>query len=255
MKTACIISGATGGLGQHIVIEALKKNLADKFILLYRNEKKKQDLKAKIGHVKKEIIFIEHDMSVRYPAGIFHKEIFEDISELVLILAAIDIKPIKKIQHMTKDEVFKNIHTNVLGQIELLLEIDQIVSSENIHMRIICVDSGAAYECIEGWSLYSCARNYINKFLEYINLEENHDIVLYSPGVMNTSMQKYIRSVDANDFPEVAKFKEKHSSGQLRKPDMVAHDMIERYIADWTAKEFREKVSNIEMRERSNVHL
>ena len=162
------------------------------------------------------------------------------ISEIILILNAFDISPIKMAKEFTKEEVNKNINFNIAKQIDIAIKVLEFSHSLNIPLKIINLDSGAAYQPISGWSLYCAGKAYLNMFLRVFSQENNVPLVLYEPGVVDTKMQECIRNSSEANFPMVEKFRNYHSSGQLNSPDAVAQDIFDRYLLKWTANNLRE---------------
>ena len=52
-------------------------------------------------------------------------------------------------------------------------------------------------------------------------------IISFNPGIIDTDMQNEIRSSKDSDFPDVAKFIEYKSSGELRSAETVAEVLID----------------------------
>lgn len=239
---ACILSGASGGLGSEIALQITEEEVFDSYIFLFRSLEKASFLEKYKG----EKYCIPFSLERGKPD--LSEAKLERFQEIVLVLTAFSIEPIRNLKLLNKEIVENYFETNVLGQIDLVQEVLHLVSS-NCKIRIVSLDSGAVNQVFEGWGLYSCGKAFFNRYLEQLSIEENIQTVLYSPGVMDTGMQACIREKsDANSLV-AAFFTEKYKRGDLRNPKYVAKDIVERYLKAWTAKELREKVSATEMRD------
>ena len=62
--------------------------------------------------------------------------------------------------------------------------------------------------------------------------DQNFKAMGYSPGVMDTNMQKNIRTAKKSQFPQIEDFKRYKNEKQLRPPEYVADDLL-RIMSDW----------------------
>ncbi len=236
-----IISGATGGIGCHIAKLAIKSDVINKCTLLYRNEKKYQYYFAEYADCHKiEKVMVDMEKSPEKELSLLSAS--DDIAEIKLILAASTIEPIERITLLKPEQVIKNININIISQINLISSIVRNAIKMNLKVGIINLNSGAAYRPLSGWSLYSGSKSYLNIFLKTL-VKENPDIniVSYDPGVVDTSMQKIIRSTSINIFDEVETFKNYKLQSQLNDPQVIAQDIFHRYVLEWKANYFEEK--------------
>ena len=82
-------------------------------------------------------------------------------------------------------------------------------------------------------------------FLQTLAAEEPEvSIVLYDPGVVDTDMQKSIRSANKEQFSQVETFQKYHREQQLNSPEAVAADICQRYIQKWCVKNLRERYAD-----------
>ena len=239
---ACILSGASGGLGREIATQILEDAVFDAYVFLFRAIEKSSFLEEYRG----EKYCIPFSLEEGKPD--LTEVRLERFQEIILVLTAFSIEPIQSLKLISKEVVENYFKTNVLGQIDLVQEVLHLVSSD-CKIRIVSLASGAVNQVFEGWGLYSCGKSFFNRYLEQLSIEENIPTVLYSPGVMDTGMQTCIREKTDKNSSVAAFFTEKYKKGDLRNPKYVAKDIVERYLKEWTAKELREKVSSTEMRD------
>ena len=235
MKTI-ILTGSTGGLGTALV-EVLVDNNDSQLVCLYRNAQKFEDnfriCKEKIiGYMIQK----NDDFSVLVEIIDKYK------NDVVLILNAFSIAPIKRVGDFCSKEIEEFVYGNLTRNLLLINNIVKICKKNKLNLRIINLDSGAADYPLQGWGNYCAAKAYINSFLSVIMAENpNFQIVSFDPGVMDTAMQALIRETDKTVFDKVDTFIGYKDENKLHKPMDVALQIKERYISSWTAKTMREK--------------
>jgi benzil reductase ((S)-benzoin forming) len=93
----------------------------------------------------------------------------------------------------------------------------------------VVISSGAAHKVYEGWSSYCAGKAAVEHWVRTAGAEQARRggcrVLSVRPGVIDTAMQDRIRATDARDFPEVARFVERHRSGGLRSAADVARDL------------------------------
>ena len=85
------------------------------------------------------------------------------------------------------------------------------------------VSSGAASTPYPGWSSYSAGKAALDMWVRTAGAEQRQRsgrtrVLAVAPGVVATSMQERIRSMDESDFPNVERFVQLHEQGDLREP-------------------------------------
>ena len=158
-----------------------------------------------------------------------------------MVLAAFTIQPISTIGNIDNQKIRANINTNIFSQINMLQQYVQYAEKEGKNIKIISLDSGAAYSPLKGWSMYCCGKAYMSMFLKCLMLEKKCSVVLYDPGVVDTDMQAYIRTAREDVFDRVEEFREYQSSGKLHSVQEVAENIYERYIVSWNPKSIMER--------------
>ena len=92
--------------------------------------------------------------------------------------------------------------------------------------ELVLVSSGAADKVYEGWSAYCAGKAAVEHWVRTVGAEQvrrgGARVLSVRPGVVDTQMQTEIRATDARDFPEVARFVDRHAAGSLRAADDVA---------------------------------
>lgn len=234
-----IITGATGGIGRQLSKLCIANTDSIDACLVYRNQKKydrvfKKNIPNQIDTCKMDFT----ELSMIDIKSILNQRKYKTI---ILVLTGFSIKPIEKIINQEIDKIIENIYTNIISQINIILEILKYSKEKDIDFRIVNLNSGAAYRPISGWSLYSSSKSYMNLFLKSLQLEEKIKIVSFDPGVVDTAMQKTIRSQNTREFDFVDMFNNYKINGELNSPQEVANYIWKQYILKWQAIKFEER--------------
>lgn len=240
MKSLFIITGANGGIGS-AVLKKVEEGTDFTCCALVRNLSK-----INIRDVPDRTRYIEADFSS--PEENSFEKIFQwleceadQADRVVLMLAASMIMPIGRIGTLGRSE--DNISVNVLSQVILINGMVSIAEKYNLSVRIIQLDSGAAYCPIKGWALYCSAKAYLSMFLQVLSEEHReYEIVLLDPGVVDTKMQRQIRISSKTDFPDVDMFQAYKTDGVLKSPQDVAQRVLDQYILNWRAGGLKERI-------------
>ena len=95
--------------------------------------------------------------------------------------------------------------------------------------ELVMISSGAARNPYSGWSSYGAGKAAIDQWVRSVGLEQADRggvrVLSVVPGVVATAMQEAIRSADARDFPNVARFHRLHDEGQLVDPQDAARGL------------------------------
>ena len=232
-----IITGATGGLGSCIV-RYLVQGGESRVICTYRNENKFNNV---LCDVNKKVLGYE----IQY--GDTYNEICdlicENTDEIILVLNAFSINPLKSIGDYIPEDIKQMVDCNIMQPVCIINLLTKYSIDNNISLRVINIDSGAADFPLMGWGNYCASKSYINAMLRVLALENpEFKIVSVDPGVVDTDMQSQIRNTSKKVFDKVDEFQEYKRKGLLKNPKDVAEYIVNRYILNWSAVEFREKV-------------
>ncbi len=211
------ITGTGKGIGKSLAEKFLENNY--KVFGLSRNNT--------IKHPNFE--FIKIDLSKLDEVKKVTFQLFND--EVLLINNAGIIGALKPIGNQTSEEIEETNFINLLSpQILINKFISQYKNSLHQH-KIINISSGAAKYPIDAWATYCSSKSAIDLFSETVNVEflnrkmNNWKIYSIAPGVVNTEMQKTIRSADINQFKEKERFIQLHENGDLVTSKSVADNI------------------------------
>lgn len=240
MNHHILISGATGGLGSCLVKRCIKSESIRKIHFLYRDEKKLNALftKSDLEKVNGTIYSEDHSYN-SYKNYIEQIVNNNNIDVLTFIITAFSIEPIDVIGKLDPVNIEKSLKVNIEEMVSI---INLLMSKRNFELRIININSGAAYRPLHGWSMYCASKAFVNMFLETLRKENpGMKVVTYEPGVINTKMQQKIRQTNTSQCEDVELFKNYYLEGKLHDPDKVANDIFERYVETWSGLEFTSK--------------
>lgn len=157
---------------------------------------------------------------------------FESDSEgCILINNAGVIGPIRRISDQRSSEVIELMNVNTLAPMLLCQRFLEQIPMDKRSI-ILNISSGAANRPIPSWATYCASKIAIDRFSETIYLEElekGRNIRVYSiaPGVVDTDMQKTIRSADPQHFSSLSQFEGLFSKGELQPPEMIARELLD----------------------------
>ena len=228
MEKLVIITGVNKGLGLAFFNIFLKEE-AITIIAISRNFNNEQKTIK-----NKRVIFIEKDLSKlnnveeELKLNMYYKSQFK---EVIFINNAASINPIEAIGNFDNDAIVRAVQLNTIAP--LLLTNNIIKNNSSKPVRIVNISSGAAKRPIVGWSIYCSTKSANEMFFNTLKLQEenNKNIEVHNldPGIMDTEMQKNIRSKSEQAMPNVQLFKEYHMTEQLKSPQEVALDIVSTY--------------------------
>jgi benzil reductase ((S)-benzoin forming) len=223
-----IITGASRGLG-----EAIAKTFMQKGNRLFCISRKKNDDLIALAEQKGVMLdYLTYDLSEPYECELIMEQVFSNIhvneaALLYLINNAGMIEPIKPSGKADNMAIVKHIQLNLMAPMILTNEFIKRTKDSSAEKVVVNVSSGAANRPVFGWNAYCSSKAGLDMFTKTVGLEQaNEDhpvkVISFSPGVMDTNMQKTIRSSEKNDFADVEQFQGYHEKGMLRSPEFVA---------------------------------
>lgn len=147
--------------------------------------------------------------------------------EVLFINNAGAIFPVGIVSDSSEADVLTNININYTSAILLIRQFIGAFQAVDCPKTIVNISSGAAISNIYGWSLYCGAKAGIEHFVRGVAVEQKEQAnpiktLNIGPGIIDTDMQADIRSVSAEDFPGVERFRSFKEDGDLRPPEVVA---------------------------------
>ena len=163
----------------------------------------------------------------------------------VLIHNAGVIDPICKISQLAEDpqlmDAFpRNVQVNFLSVVQMTSHLLHYLRA--VRGNVLFVSSGAANRAIDGWSAYCCAKTALFRFADSLALEEKEhgiNVISVRPGVVDTDMQRDIRSTGVDQMKDYEFFKELHEQKKLLDPNLTAERICPLALdipAGWTGE-------------------
>lgn len=226
-----IVTGGSHGFGRSIVLELLKRN--HQVISFSRSALPNADIKI----YGKQFSQVKIDLSKNFQSKVqnyLKKVNLKNINSVFLINNAGMIDPIDRVENLKETDLVKHMHVNLVAPIVMSQLCMKKFKSQ---LKIITqITSGAATSPVEGWAAYCAGKAGLDMFNRVLaeQMKDNLDFkaIGYSPGIMDTNMQKNIRSATAGQFPNIEEFKKYKSQNQLRSTDLVAQDLL-KVMADF----------------------
>ncbi len=204
-----IVTGVSRGLGKAIVQE-----------LLLQNEKV-------IGIGRKSDF--EHPNFQFYPCDLKSAEEIESLSfkvfkePVTLINNAGIIGEINRISAKKQNDFAEVLQVNTIAPFELMKKVYNQMENKNL-FTLVNISSGAANRSIPSWASYCASKSALNMITENFYLEEKElgfspQVYAVSPGVIDTDMQKEIRSSEPDNFSSLENFVELKQKNALFSPE------------------------------------
>lgn len=228
-----IITGTSRGLG-----ESLVKKLMNSGNFIFCISRNKNDHLIKLADENNvDLESISFDLSQVDKIDALMQEIFSkvdsaNIKSLVLINNAGVLAPIKPIELCSSEEIIANTNINMIAPMILSSSFILYASNINANKQIINISSGAGKKPYFGWSSYCSTKAGIDHFTRCIGMEQSVKenpvrIISFSPGVIDTEMQKEIRMTPKEHFRDLERFINFKEDGKLQDPNVVARHVLD----------------------------
>lgn len=129
------------------------------------------------------------------------------------------LEPVGPIQSLDVSAFESHMRTNVTG---VLVGMRQALAHRKPEhpLRIVNVSSGAATRGYRGWAAYCASKAAVNIMTQVASLEADSmtSIVAVAPGIIETRMQRIIREMPEDRFPDVDDFRKLKQQGELLHP-------------------------------------
>ena len=138
------------------------------------------------------------------------------------------IAPVQPMDKVDASDWARSIQVNLVGVQDLTQRIYSLLGGEQ-QSRITVISSGASMRPIGSWSAYCVSKAGLDMWSRCMAEEgraNNISSISIAPGVVDTSMQKEIRSVPSEDFPSLKTFLDLHENGHLASSETVASQLF-----------------------------
>jgi len=227
-----IITGGSKGLGKEIINLYLRDGW--NIIELSRSGKTKNHVHLDLSNIESVSKCIEETL---YPFS------DKEIDELIFINNAATLNPISSIKKLTDADIINSINVNIVSAIMIVRKFIEVFRDHKIKKTLVNISSGAAQKGYSGWSLYCTGKAGMENFFNTLLEEEKYEnypftIMNFDPYIMDTAMQKKIRTSKQEDFPSLDRFIAFKEENKLLQPLDVAN-VIKKLIERDNLKEIR----------------
>lgn len=211
-----ILTGISNGLGKALHDILVCDTYFNQYLFVSRK---------KYETIKDNTIYIDWESVKKFDFKLCFSMKFEKI---IFINNAFTIEPINQLVDISIDDLESAINSNCIKPITLLKNILKVLEKNNTEILIFNISSGAAKRPIAGWLTYCMSKAAMKMALDVIAKENNSvSVIHYDPGVIDTSMQSYIREQTDKVMPDVGVFNELYFNNLLKKPEEVAVNIID----------------------------
>ncbi|MDY0101594.1 MAG: (S)-benzoin forming benzil reductase [Lentimicrobium sp.] len=234
-----IITGTSSGIGEAIAMQLLNRN-NKVFCISRKNNQQLIDYSQKQD---KWLKYHQVDIALTEYLPAFFSELFESIgptnvSSITLINNAGVLEPVGFSGTLDNQKTELHFKTNLLAPAILINTFIELSSSYNVPRTIVNISSGAAINPYAGWSNYCASKAALNMLTRAIGMEQQNQpnpvrIFSIAPGIVDTNMQKTIRSNSKEQFPLKEKFEQLYLENKLSEPEIVAKKIITLLSSDF----------------------
>ncbi len=141
------------------------------------------------------------------------------------------VLPVARFEFLDATSLGNNFTVNLTAPIVATSAFAKITRHIAKKRLVVGISSGAAKRAVRGWTAYCAAKSALEMATRVMAEEARESdpslaICTLAPGVVDTAMQTTIRSISADAFPDVARFRDMKESGALRDATAVARDII-----------------------------
>ncbi len=220
MKKLVIITGSSHGLGKCLVKSFINLNY------LVIGVSRSNTIKHANFYFFKHDLTSKSDVSSKLKSFLVKNKISKKIEEVTLINNAATVLPINYFHKMKLESIQDSYQLNLFAPMMLTHFVINHFQEKASNILICNVSSGAAILPLINWSAYCIMKSGLKMFSDCLNVdyESNPKIksINFSPGLMETNMQKTIRKQDSKKFKNVLKFRELKQNDKLLPPEFVA---------------------------------
>jgi len=217
-----ILVGFSKGLGKAIFEQLLKSLTPNEVELLAVGRN------TMIQPKHRAVTYLEADLLNDNCWESLSKYIPTNVSKLDVIINASVIEPIGIVGSLNEVQLDNAVNVNYTSPMKLINQLVCYQQKQNFFLNIFNITSGASNKAIDGWSLYCSTKAALKMFLD-VSFSESQgkmELTHIDPGVIDTDMQRTIRSKSEKEMKNVQQFRELNKSNQLKTPHEAARDVL-----------------------------
>ncbi|MCG8592665.1 MAG: SDR family oxidoreductase [Proteobacteria bacterium] len=139
------------------------------------------------------------------------------------------LEPVSPLRDVAVEDFRRHVDVNLTGVFLGTRAFVRHVRARGGEGVLINISSGAAWNPYAGWSAYCAAKSGVDRLTECVQAEEAgtglrcHAV---APGVIDTDMQRFIRELPDERFPDVERFREMKRDDTFNTPGFVARELL-----------------------------
>ncbi|WP_010273495.1 (S)-benzoin forming benzil reductase [Paenibacillus senegalensis] len=227
-----VVTGASRGLGHAIARRLL---LPGNYVIgLSRSSSEQLSKEASLSGARYESVEVDLsrvDSLADQMEQILQKAAVESLKSACLINNAGVLSPTGPIENAPAEEIAYHMQVNLTAPIILSSSFIHNTEAWEVPKTIMNISSGAGRKPYSGWSSYCASKAGLDHFTRCVGLEQQDKpygvrMISVAPGVIDTDMQSYIRSLSEQDFPQKERFIQLKEQGQLSSPEDAADKLL-----------------------------
>lgn len=164
------------------------------------------------------------------------RELFEAgrFGFICLVNNASATEPVGPVETCDGAAIESHLRIGLLAPVQLTSLFIREFGGELVRKKVAFISSGVAFAPLPDESIYCTAKAGLHMFAQCVGLEQKDradgfEIVSIGPGMVDTDMQRAVRSKTSEEFAMADFFRQAHADGKLQDPAGVA-DKIQRIL-------------------------
>ena len=223
-----LVTGASKGLGRALAL--LLAEQGHNVLALARASSELESIEPLLVHHAPGSASIACDLSQPASIAAAAEAIAQHTQQLAgIVHNAGAIAPVKPMSDVDDASWALSIQVNLIGVQDLTQRLRFMLGGEE-RSRVTVISSGASLRPIHSWSAYCVSKAGLDMWSRCLAEEGQNDnisSISVAPGVVDTGMQREIRSVPSQDFPSLQTFIDLHEEGHLVSSETVAHQLLD----------------------------
>jgi benzil reductase ((S)-benzoin forming) len=141
--------------------------------------------------------------------------------------------PVGALGTLDAASIAESLAVNLVAPLALVNVFCRAFAGGSAQSLVINISSGAAQSPLGGSGPYSIAKAGLEMLTRQIAADQkapDFRAISVRPGIIDTGMQAYMRTLPREKYANVDMFREFHTSGQLVPPDVVAAKIVDRLV-------------------------
>lgn len=224
-----IITGTSKGIGKQLAELLLEKG--GHVYGIARGTSDLEEAYERYQHVQFDLADI-HSID-DLVSGILEQIPLQEVEFIGLINNAAMLEPLKSIDRCSAEEISLNLNISLAAPMILTSSFIQHTNHLTTRRKIVNVSSGSGSYPAPSMASYCTSKAGINMFTQCVAMEQSGqpnsvEVIAFDPGMVDTELQVVARGKSAEEFALSEVFGQVYEAGQLRSPQDVAKQLIER---------------------------